>query len=414
MPNINFTLPHWLYWLGLVLFPLLAMWLSRRHRDPNKQSYKLTTAYFIWLVGGFLGLHRLYLRNYWGLLLWPLFFFILYASAMEREARVSLSDARAELEVVNRSIERNSKRIDKSELDLAKYEEQMRQLSSADASQRQRLQRRIDRERERISSAGSSIQSGKQAISTLQANLQQATQSRDAWLMRARYVFYFVLAWLLFDLWAIPRLKQRAAGKQADTGSEFIAADASAEAEADDDRKHLSTGIAGIIDRVSLHCGEFVALWSVIAVFIYYYEVVARYVFNSPTNWAHESMFLMFGMQYLVAGSYAMLTGSHVRVDIFYARLSRRGKAIVDLLTSVFFFIFAGTLLVTGWIFAADAMQGDNWQRWEVSFTEWAIQYWPVKIAIVVGAGLLVLQGISQVLQNLAIVFADNKQESGA
>ena len=195
--------------------------------------------------------------------------------------------------------------------------------------------------------------------------------------------------------------------KQADTTSEFIAADDNSETGEADDRKHIGTGLAGIIDRVSLHCGEFVAFWSVIAVFIYYYEVVARYVFNSPTNWAHESMFLMFGMQYLVAGSYAMLTGSHVRVDIFYARLNRRGKAIVDLLTSVFFFIFAGTLLVTGWIFAADAMQGDNWQRWEVSFTEWAIQYWPVKIAIMVGACLLVLQGLSQVLRDLSTVFAE-------
>ena len=409
MPNINFTLPHWLYWLGLVLFPLLAMWLSRRYRNPGKQSYKLTTAYFIWLVGGFLGLHRLYLRNYWGLLLWPLFFFILYASAMEREARISLSDARAELEVVDRSIERNSKRIDKSELDLSKYAEQMQALSSADERQRQRLQRRIDKERERITSARTSIQSNNEAISSLQANLQQASASRDSWLMRARYVFYLVLAWLLFDLWAIPRLKRRAMSKQADSTSEFIAADDNSETEEDDDRKHIGTGLAGIIDRVSLHCGEFVAFWSVIAVFIYYYEVVARYVFNSPTNWAHESMFLMFGMQYLVAGSYAMLTGSHVRVDIFYARLNRRGKAIVDLLTSVFFFIFAGTLLVTGWIFAADAMQGDNWQRWEVSFTEWAIQYWPVKIAIVVGACLLVLQGLGQVLRDLSTVFAEPK-----
>ena len=71
----------------------------------------------------------------------------------------------------------------------------------------------------------------------------------------------------------------------------------------------------------------------------------------------------MFGMQYLIAGSYAMLTESHVRVDIFYARFSRRGKAITDLLTSVFFFIFAGTLLATGFIFASDSMQGSDWSR---------------------------------------------------
>ena len=39
--------------------------------------------------------------------------------------------------------------------------------------------------------------------------------------------------------------------------------------------------------------------------FGYYYEVIARFVFNSPTNWVHESMFLMYGMQYMLAGAYA-------------------------------------------------------------------------------------------------------------
>ena len=107
------------------------------------------------------------------------------------------------------------------------------------------------------------------------------------------------------------------------------------------------------IDRISGFAGRYVAYWSLIAPFVFTYEVVLRYAFNSPTNWAHEGMYLMFGMQYLIMGAYAMLSESHVRVDIFYAPLSPRRKALADILTSVFFFIFAGVLLVTGWIFAA-------------------------------------------------------------
>ena len=83
-----------------------------------------------------------------------------------------------------------------------------------------------------------------------------------------------------------------------------------------------------------------------ISVFAYYYEVIARFVFNSPTNWVHESMFLMFGMQYMLAGAYAYREDQHVRVDVFYAKFSPRGKAIADIITSVFFFIFIGTMLV--------------------------------------------------------------------
>ena len=112
-------------------------------------------------------------------------------------------------------------------------------------------------------------------------------------------------------------------------------------------------------------------------------------------------MFLMFGMQYLISGAYAMLTESHVRVDIFYAPLSPRRKAIVDLLTSIFFYIFAGTLLVTSLIFAWDATKVR-----EISFTEWAIAYWPMKWAMVLGAVLIVLQGISMLAQDFRAVFA--------
>jgi TRAP-type mannitol/chloroaromatic compound transport system permease small subunit len=163
-----------------------------------------------------------------------------------------------------------------------------------------------------------------------------------------------------------------------------------------------SPRLARIIEALetpSRYSGEFVAYWAVIAVFAYYYEVIARDIFNSPTNWVHEGMFLMFGMMFLISGAYALRSNSHVRVDIFYSRFSARGKALIDLSTSIFFFIFAGTLLVTGWTFFSDSFEVR-----EVSFTEWAIQYYPVKTTIVIGAVLILLQGIAKMLADLSIV----------
>jgi TRAP-type mannitol/chloroaromatic compound transport system permease small subunit len=62
----------------------------------------------------------------------------------------------------------------------------------------------------------------------------------------------------------------------------------------------------------------------------------------------------------------------------------------------VFFFIFIGTMLWTGWRFAADAVN-----LGEVSFTEWAVQYWPVKLTIPIGAALLLLQGIAKLIKDI-------------
>ena len=72
---------------------------------------------------------------------------------------------------------------------------------------------------------------------------------------------------------------------------------------------------------------------------------------------------------------------------------------MTDLVTSIFFFIFAVALLVTGWIFLADSID-----VWEVSFTEWAIQYWPVKISIVLGALLIILQGVSKLIKDFMLL----------
>ncbi|WP_169544057.1 TRAP transporter small permease subunit [Sneathiella aquimaris] len=403
MPSVDFVLPHWLYWFGLIIFPLVAMYLARRsRRQPNGTGYSLGTAYFVWLVGGFLGLHRLYLRNLLGLVFWPLFALILYASSIERSARVEYSNATAALEVVDSSIARKEKAIAKSE---QKIKDASARLKSAEEGSpaAKRHQARLEKEAAKIEKNKTSIEEIKSEIPSLKETAASAEEKRASWDSYALYAGYITGLILLLDLFLIPQLLRKAVEKRNGTDLEEIVREP-----VEEDSQFVGSGIPGILDRISLFSGEFVAFWSIIAVFVYYYEVVVRYVFNSPTNWAHESMFLMFGMQYLVAGAYAMLTGSHVRVDIFYAKFSPRGKACVDLLTSIFFFIFAGTLLFTSYIFSLDAI-GQN----EVSFTEWAIQYWPVKCVMVVGSLLLIIQGISIVLKDLKIVMDPSSVEGG-
>jgi TRAP-type mannitol/chloroaromatic compound transport system permease small subunit len=110
-------------------------------------------------------------------------------------------------------------------------------------------------------------------------------------------------------------------------------------------------------------------------------------------------MFLMFAMQYMLAGAYAYREDQHVRIDVFYSKFSPRGKAIADIITSVFFFIFVLTMLWTGTRFALDAINNS-----EVSFTEWGVQYWPVKLMIPIGAVLLALQGLAKLIKDIVFV----------
>jgi TRAP-type mannitol/chloroaromatic compound transport system permease small subunit len=360
MPSLNFVLPHWMYWLGLIGFPLLAMYMVRRQEaQPQRMVTSLPIAYLLWLTGGFVGLHRFYVRSYWGVLYVPVFVAILYGNFRSRQALDGVSEARRGLRGAEFDVERAQDALDRG-----------------------------------TEGAAGALSQAQEALATAQTAMDAASQHLDNW-----YTFSFSLAaviavFLAIDAFLLPRMVRSCRARET---AEPIPEDVPPAEELTDDTPY--PWFVRAIDAVNVGVGHFIAYWSVIAVFVYYYEVIARYVFNSPTNWAHQSMFLMFGMQYLLAGGYALRVDAHVRVDVLYGMLPRRLQAIADIITSVAFFIFTGVLFWTGLVFAQRAIRA-----MEVSFTEWAIQYWPVKSMIAVGAFLLLIQGISKLTKDVYVL----------
>ena len=426
MPSLDFTLPHWAYWIGLIVFPLVAMALSRR--AGGRRRYSLPIAYLIWLTGGMLGLHRFYLKSLLGFVFLPLFFFILYANGEARLARDGISAAANDLRGAERIVSREGPRVEEAEAEIDQLRADLAAAEEGSFAQR-RAERAVENAEDAIENGAVRLAEARAEAEAAQAALDEAAASRARWDDLGRYALYAILALMLIDAVLLPGMVRRANAALTPSDLKPIEKDpAQAAMEPPPDSSHARNWI----DRLSLLAGEFVAYWAAIAVIVYYYEVIARYVFNSPTNWAHESMYLMFGMQYLIAGAYAMLTESHVRVDIFYSPLTARKKAWTDLATSVFFFIFAGTLLWTSYTFAMDALAvptgnsivsqwargqigagemvgGLNAAQWtdpnirwgEISFNEWEVPLWPMKWVMVVGALLLILQGISKVLKDI-------------
>ena len=123
-----------------------------------------------------------------------------------------------------------------------------------------------------------------------------------------------------------------------------------------------------------------------------------RYIFNMPTVWVHEAAFLLLGMQYMLAGGYALLKGAHVRVDVVYNKLPERGRVGMDIFTSVFFFTFATALTLTSWIFFID-----SYNMSEVTVETWGIQHWPVKAMMLLGSILLFLAGFSKFIKDIML-----------
>jgi len=368
MPSLHFVLPHWMYWGTLILFPFVAWYLVERQRKRGiPRGPSLFIAYLFWLTAGFIGLHRFYLKSAWGFVFIPVFLTILYVNGEIRDAREDVSRTRAALESAHHEVMRLSP-------------ERGETLAPAAL--------------DRLNNAKAAEEGAKKDFAAMNEEL-------DHRYSISRWLALLMAAMLIIDAVLLPTALRRAERSEAEqrATAEIVPPDVTPLGTHEDPTLGLHTRITDAIEWLNIKTGEFVAFWAVISVFVYYYEVIARFAFNSPTNWVHESMFLMYGMQYMLAGAFAYQCDQHVRVDVFYVQLSPRGRAIADIVTSVFFFSFILTMLWTGSKFALDAIN-----NMEVSFTEWGVQYWPVKLMIPIGATLMALQGLSKLIKDVVFV----------
>ncbi|MBS3918635.1 MAG: TRAP transporter small permease subunit [Deltaproteobacteria bacterium] len=151
-----------------------------------------------------------------------------------------------------------------------------------------------------------------------------------------------------------------------------------------------------IIDFISEWIGKMVSFLVIVIIGVTIWEVVLRYVFNAPTIWAFDAAYLIFGAYGVLGGAYTLYLRGHVNVDILYGRLSLRRRAIVDLVTSIFFFLFCGLLLWKG-----GEMAWDSLKIMERGSSAWNPPIYPIKLTIPLGAFLLLIQGVAKFIRDL-------------
>jgi TRAP-type mannitol/chloroaromatic compound transport system permease small subunit len=161
-----------------------------------------------------------------------------------------------------------------------------------------------------------------------------------------------------------------------------------------------------VIDKINLFVGNVVKYLLLYMAITLLFEVVARYVFNSPTIWVLDLCKLALGFLGILGGGYTLLLGSHVKVDVIYGSRSVRTKAIMDLCTSVLFLLFISILL-----WQSTRMALDSFALREHSTTVFAPPLYPLKMAIPVGVVLVLLQGIAKILRDIMALITNEDQE---
>ena len=147
-----------------------------------------------------------------------------------------------------------------------------------------------------------------------------------------------------------------------------------------------------ILDKINEVTGSVVSWFSAILVFIICLDVTMRYLFDFTLIWIIELEIYFYALLFLLASGFALKHDRHVRVDVFYSRMSDKNKAWVDLIGTTIFLL--PWCLIIIWVSA-------NYSYFSFLILERSPQpgglpaLYLLKFSMTLGFILLALQGLS-------------------
>lgn len=135
----------------------------------------------------------------------------------------------------------------------------------------------------------------------------------------------------------------------------------------------------------------------VILIFSVAYEVLMRYVFNSPTNWSFEISSYLYLALILLGVSHVHRIDKHIKVEFFGTKLSRKAVTWNNLFGSILGLFFCALVTWQGWEYA---IAGFHYR----SATILATPLFPLMVMIPVGFllwGLQYLVKIGEAIRTL-------------
>jgi TRAP-type mannitol/chloroaromatic compound transport system permease small subunit len=166
-----------------------------------------------------------------------------------------------------------------------------------------------------------------------------------------------------------------------------------------DVRKNISSHL----DAVSINIGHAASWLTLAMVLVTFVIVVMRYVFNTGFIWLQESVTWLHAVVFMLGAAYTLQQDAHVRVDIFYRRMSDRRRAWVNLAgVLLFLFPLCGFFVYTSIDYVSTA-----WSIREISRNSGGLPYPFVpllKSMLLVMPVAVALQGLSLLLRSAQII----------
>lgn len=158
----------------------------------------------------------------------------------------------------------------------------------------------------------------------------------------------------------------------------------------------LAIGYVRVVDAFNRRIGRLMMYSIFIMVGILTWSSVSK-TFFMPSLWTLESAQFAMVAYYVLGGAYSIQLNANVRMDLFYGQWSPQTKAWMDAITVCFMIFFLGVLLYGGY----ESMIY-SWEYNQRSRTAWRPYLWPIKAVMCLGFVLMILQGFSELLKDIA------------
>lgn len=163
-----------------------------------------------------------------------------------------------------------------------------------------------------------------------------------------------------------------------------------------------------VVDRISEVSSKAASILAMVLTLIIGYDVFMRYIFSMPTVWAYDYSIIIYGSYTMLGAAYCLKVGGHVNMDLVYARLSTRTKAIVDAVCYILlFFPLFSILTLKMWQHAVWSVKSN-----ESGASAFSPHLGFFKVILACGFTLLLLQGVVCFLRTVKFVMRGEKHES--
>ena len=156
---------------------------------------------------------------------------------------------------------------------------------------------------------------------------------------------------------------------------------------------------ADAVDRLDERVGQALKWLVLFSSVISAGNALMRYTIHYSSNAWLEIQWYMFGAMFLLAAGYALKHEEHVRVDVFFSKMSPRTQAWVDVAGTILFLM--PMALIIAWLSIPMVVNSIRIQ--EHSSDAGGLLRWPIKIMIPLGFALLALQGFAEIIKKAAV-----------